>query len=787
MKIKKIHIAAFGKLKDYTLELDNGLNVIYGENEDGKSTVMAFIKMMFYGSGRGSSSVSKNPRIKYTPWSNERPAGRIYFEHKGTNYCLEREFLKSDATDKIRLTNTDTGEVKSVTSSVGNDFFGLTAAGFERTVFIGQIGSASNDDTASDEINSKLSNIVLAGDEDISFKTVLERLNNAKFKLMSKSGRTGIYDKGKAELEAIKLKIRDAELMESRKQAINKRIAEIKEKSEILIKEYREAQKISDSENDIKNQKKLQDFLSLKEELDKINLKIKLKDGSYCDESFIKKVEFCISKVQNAFSKIEERKSEISKLNTAINLAENADSDITIAKKKTIENRVVTSKANLQTLQNKISEREVKLKALLSASVTVKKKAFSPLLLILGALFVVLSTAIFFATSEVYCLLGIALGFVLLTLSFFIKPVDNSFSNKITSDILTLQAEISTLKTEESNINREILSDTEAINELNFALNSDKSMIERNKANLAEENERLIGDEEKYTSATKELFSVFSLYRDTDSVEEIKSLLPSLYETATEQKQIKLRLKYYSDDLGGISYETAREKLEKLSVDNAFADIDFNANKQKLEEINEAISALKSEHSALTTELKTAFRNFETPTELEAKAETLKELLTKQEYFCEISDIAAKTLESSFIEIRRGYGSTLEKRALEIFSKITDEKYSAFNVSKSLDITVEEAKNFGTREIDYLSSGTADQAYLSLRLALSSLMAEGVTLPVFLDDVFAQYDDKRTEMAIKFLKDYSAASQSILFTCHSKLCEIADKSDIPCKKLHNTE
>ena len=43
MKIKKIYISAFGGLKDFTLELNDGLNVVYGNNEDGKSTVAAFI------------------------------------------------------------------------------------------------------------------------------------------------------------------------------------------------------------------------------------------------------------------------------------------------------------------------------------------------------------------------------------------------------------------------------------------------------------------------------------------------------------------------------------------------------------------------------------------------------------------------------------------------------------------------------------------------------------------------------------------------------------------------
>ena len=81
MKINKIYISAFGGLKDFTLDLSDGLNVIYGNNEDGKSTVLAFIKAMFYGTGRNTKSLAESVRQKYTPWDNSQMAGRIFFEH----------------------------------------------------------------------------------------------------------------------------------------------------------------------------------------------------------------------------------------------------------------------------------------------------------------------------------------------------------------------------------------------------------------------------------------------------------------------------------------------------------------------------------------------------------------------------------------------------------------------------------------------------------------------------------------------------------------------------------
>ena len=75
MKIIEINIKCFGKLRDFVLKPGEGVNIIYGNNESGKSTVMAFIKAVFYG------FESAEKRMQYEPWSGGQPAGSIEFEH----------------------------------------------------------------------------------------------------------------------------------------------------------------------------------------------------------------------------------------------------------------------------------------------------------------------------------------------------------------------------------------------------------------------------------------------------------------------------------------------------------------------------------------------------------------------------------------------------------------------------------------------------------------------------------------------------------------------------------
>ena len=225
MKINSIYISAFGGLKDFTLDLEDGLNVIYGENENGKSTVAAFIKAMFYGTGKKTQQLSTSIRQKYTPWDSSLMGGRIYFENDGKRYCLEREFRKSDSTDRMMLTDLDSGEAQAISENIGPKFFGVGDKAFERSMFIGSTGAFSADADAVGELNARLSNIAFTGDEDVSYRKISKRIEDAKLKIISKNGRGGSLNEEKANL------IRLQERFSAADAAVNRR----REYSEILL------------------------------------------------------------------------------------------------------------------------------------------------------------------------------------------------------------------------------------------------------------------------------------------------------------------------------------------------------------------------------------------------------------------------------------------------------------------------------------------------------------------------------------------------------------------------
>jgi uncharacterized protein YhaN len=83
-----------------------------------------------------------------------------------------------------------------------------------------------------------------------------------------------------------------------------------------------------------------------------------------------------------------------------------------------------------------------------------------------------------------------------------------------------------------------------------------------------------------------------------------------------------------------------------------------------------------------------------------------------------------------------------------------------------------------------LSKGTVDQLYLALRLAMVQSMSEnGESIPLLLDDPFANYDDHRLERTLELLARLSAQNQVILFTCREDVVRAAQTVGAPIRRL----
>lgn len=131
--------------------------------------------------------------------------------------------------------------------------------------------------------------------------------------------------------------------------------------------------------------------------------------------------------------------------------------------------------------------------------------------------------------------------------------------------------------------------------------------------------------------------------------------------------------------------------------------------------------------------------------------------------------LAIDTLRQSAEEIQQRFSPRLGRRASEIMQRLTGGKYDMLSFSRTLSATAARPGDSIAHEAAFLSGGTADQLYLSLRLAICELaLPEGCSCPLILDDALVNFDDERMGLALELLEDISRERQVILFSCHDR-------------------
>ena len=103
----------------------------------------------------------------------------------------------------------------------------------------------------------------------------------------------------------------------------------------------------------------------------------------------------------------------------------------------------------------------------------------------------------------------------------------------------------------------------------------------------------------------------------------------------------------------------------------------------------------------------------------------------------------------------------------KLFSLSPDNKYRALYADEKMNLTFLQSGEAEVREAGYLSTGTLDAAYISLRVALCKFLYKDTPTLVF-DDAFTHMDDERLENTLEFLQKLSEDFQIIIFSCHDR-------------------
>lgn len=188
MKIKEINIISYGKINNLKLNLNKNVNVIFGENESGKSTIRSFILNMFF-AGTTSSlkrTIYTKEYENYVPWSNVQFEGSIVVEYLNNDYLIYRNFQKGN--EDFKITNLENGEdSKKVffidesrkVQKFDNKFFSLSEDSF-RDLFVFSDNHRMEENLNFD-LKDKIVNHFSAKDENISVSKTIENIANYSF------------------------------------------------------------------------------------------------------------------------------------------------------------------------------------------------------------------------------------------------------------------------------------------------------------------------------------------------------------------------------------------------------------------------------------------------------------------------------------------------------------------------------------------------------------------------------------------------------------------------------
>lgn len=136
MRIDRLELKNFGKMKDQGFSFSSGINVVYGPNESGKTTVYTGILAMLFGleKGRGRAA-GKDMYTIYQPWENPSfYEGALTFTTGGRRFRLERRFYHPDRCAGLVCENdgeelsVEQGDLEALLGDIPKDLFCNTAA-----------------------------------------------------------------------------------------------------------------------------------------------------------------------------------------------------------------------------------------------------------------------------------------------------------------------------------------------------------------------------------------------------------------------------------------------------------------------------------------------------------------------------------------------------------------------------------------------------------------------------------------------------------------------------------
>ena len=699
--------ASFGKLNQKTLTLHPGLNIIYAPNESGKSTWAAFIRTMLYGLSTKSRGTLAD-KNRFAPWDGVPMRGRMDLLSEGEAYTVVRDTQRAASpmgAFSCTYQNTATAVPGITGQNLGEALLGVPREVFERSAFIRQSGLAVDQDP---ELERRITSLISAGDEDVSFSEAYDRLKKQlNRRRHNKTGQIPLLESRVVTLEHDLAALRE---LSERARALEERLdAEQADQRSISaqLRQWEQADAFAAAQARGAAQ---QEAAHLQEEADAIYRA--LQHEQIPPSSFLEQYEGQLQALQSVQSRVE----------TAWETA-----------------RQQAQLAQQAERARQASPLYPQTPAQLHSAVGAPPRTPVSLFFVLCAVLCAAGAGAlvwFFLPRPYWGLIAFAavLGGMLLVNAAHRKKADKQ---------LAAQAE---LKREEQS--RELEDYAQLIRQAEDAAQDAlraQAAADSLSSSFAADAQSLLSQIRIFQPQVQDLDGAKA------AVASAKERLAAAVNARERAKDACLRLEMMPPSPPQPPAEApliSRQELER-----------------RRQETESTVLTLQRQLDTLTGQL----RLLGNPSETESQLSDAKEQLAALQAEYDAIAVAMEALEGANLTLQSRFSPALGAKAAAIFSAITDGRYQKVLLSRDFSIAAETAADPAARDIQLLSQGAADQLYFAVRMAICDMvLPEEKAVPLILDDALTSFDDGRLGAALSCLQQEAARRQILLFTCQKR-------------------
>ena len=789
MIIKKINIAAFGKLHDQTIEFSEGLNVIYGGNEAGKTTLHKFIEGMFFGFFKmySKNKLYTEDHAKYMPWSSGEYQGSIEYEHEGRSYRLERNFDKKN--ELVRLYDNTTGddlseqmEYDSVQKLYDASLhLGINRSLFNNTISIAQMANATDDDLKR-EIGDLLVNTGDAHDSNISFKKAVEILDRHKAAIGTKRQTRSAFGSNIAKMQQLEEEKQFTQNIYEENKEKYLQINALEKELEKTIQRKEEIITLQEKRSAMEASEKYKRYIALQEEIKELlkrqNQKMRVDDSDYeIYQEASAKYDICRDNLDELQSKRTVLERQLVTLNIEMSAFNQQQEDVSADEMIQDASLLTHYTEKLEALQEKKETDEDpgiakryrhyrRIEKILSMSGTAT--------LMIAA--ILAGIGYFIEPVFYYGAIGLgAIGIACLAFWAFFSSKSSALEPKFerydtlmsrtVNMIIMCEVDIDQLKqkytcqtVEELT---ELLQDAQNANQRQQGYEREIEEYQNKLEEIENEYGLISSDMEQYRSTMDGILEKANV----DTLDELKEEI----QTTRQQDVVQAKLDAAKSAAQELLKDTTLEQLRTLSQKADGSLISGGESEEimpnAMEIINDEILRITSSISSLEGSVKESENSVRALNEIDEEIADVSQKIEGFEIDLHAYELAEEKMQEISKHFHSDFASEFNAYISEIVKKVTYGKYSDVKVNDQMQIKVMDVSNNKLVNISALSGGTMDQLYFAVRFAIMDLIIQKKNIPVLLDDCFLQYDDVRLNNILTFIAEKAKERQILLFTC----------------------